>query len=291
MPAWRRSRRRAPMPECHSGRTDPEARRKAVEELRRQRDLRHQDQALHVLAQRRRDGLEIDLGLARSRDPLEQDHRRLAGRAGEGAGGRAPGLRERGRRHRRGEHGRGPALVRRQRCAAMVRVRAERDRLRRQGDGLEDAVVDKAVDHPDADACRLRELALQVDEPALGGLHHPRPRRRQASRRLPGRTDPDPRRLGAPGFGQAQRQRQRRALRRERVPGDPIDQPPELRLEARGVDEAGDRLQVRAGALAQAPDDADRLPGPERHLHDVAVAQATGPAARRSCRPCPARAA
>ena len=46
--------------------------RKAVEELSGQRDLRHQDQRLLAASDDFRDGLEIDFGLARTRDAIEQ---------------------------------------------------------------------------------------------------------------------------------------------------------------------------------------------------------------------------
>ena len=49
-----------------------EARRESVEELRRQRDLRHQDQRLPSLRRGFRDRLEIDLRLARAGDAFEQ---------------------------------------------------------------------------------------------------------------------------------------------------------------------------------------------------------------------------
>ena len=52
-------------------RTHPEARDEAVDELRRERDLGHQDQRLHAAAQRRGDRLEIHLGLARPGDAFE----------------------------------------------------------------------------------------------------------------------------------------------------------------------------------------------------------------------------
>ncbi len=46
----------------------------AVDELRRQGDLRHQDQALATHPDRFRNRLEIDLGLAEAGDPFEQRH-------------------------------------------------------------------------------------------------------------------------------------------------------------------------------------------------------------------------
>ena len=56
-------------------RPHPEAGGEAVEKLRGERDLRHQDQALPAAADRLRHRLEIDLGLARAGDAVEQRHR------------------------------------------------------------------------------------------------------------------------------------------------------------------------------------------------------------------------
>ena len=56
------------------GRPDAEARGEAIEELRRQRDLRHQDQRLPAAADDLGHRLEIDLGLARTGDAVEQRH-------------------------------------------------------------------------------------------------------------------------------------------------------------------------------------------------------------------------
>ena len=57
------------------GRTRAETRGKAVEELRGERDLRHQDQALPAGADGVGHRLEINFGLARAGDAVEQRHR------------------------------------------------------------------------------------------------------------------------------------------------------------------------------------------------------------------------
>ena len=54
--------------------TDAETRLEAVDELRRERDLGHQDQALAPEPHRLGNRLEIDLRLARTGDALEQRH-------------------------------------------------------------------------------------------------------------------------------------------------------------------------------------------------------------------------
>ena len=56
-------------------RADAEAGGESVEELRRQRDFRHQDQALPAAADRIGHRLEIDLGLARAGDAVEERDR------------------------------------------------------------------------------------------------------------------------------------------------------------------------------------------------------------------------
>ena len=60
------------------GRTHAEALGEAIEKLRGQRDLRHQDQHLLVAPDRFGHRLEIDLGLARAGDAVDQRHREAA---------------------------------------------------------------------------------------------------------------------------------------------------------------------------------------------------------------------
>ena len=62
------------------GRLGAEAVLEAFEEGVRQRDLRQQDQHLPALVERRGDRLEIDLGLARAGDAVEQRDAESAGR-------------------------------------------------------------------------------------------------------------------------------------------------------------------------------------------------------------------
>ena len=56
-------------------RPHPESRGKTIEELPGQRDLRHQDQRLFAAPDDFGDRLEIDFGLARAGDAVEQRHR------------------------------------------------------------------------------------------------------------------------------------------------------------------------------------------------------------------------
>ncbi len=78
-----------------------------------QRDLRNQDQRLPALPQSFRHGFEIDFGLARARDAVQQGHRktRLAHGPAEAVGGRL--------------------LIARQTDLGMFRIRHERHRSRR----------------------------------------------------------------------------------------------------------------------------------------------------------------
>ena len=59
-------------------RTHAEALREAIEELSSQRDLRHQDQRLLAAADDFGDRLEIDFGLARASDAVEQGYVKAA---------------------------------------------------------------------------------------------------------------------------------------------------------------------------------------------------------------------
>ena len=72
------------------GRAHAEPRREAIEGLRGERDFRHQDQALAAPRHRLRDRLEIDLGLARAGDAVEQGDGIAAGRAPRPAAPRPP---------------------------------------------------------------------------------------------------------------------------------------------------------------------------------------------------------
>ena len=80
-----------------------EARREAVHELAGERDLGQHDQRLAALLQRARDGLEVDLGLARAGDAVEQrdgEGLRIGGGA-HGVGGAGLGIRRSPSRVRR----------------------------------------------------------------------------------------------------------------------------------------------------------------------------------------------
>ena len=127
-----------------------EAGGEAIEELRRQRDLRQQHQSLPTGAQGRGDRLEIDFGLARASDAFEQDRPR------------------RTRFNRSLQRLCGGALVGRQRQGGDIGIERRRGGLGVVRDELKRAVVDEAVDDADAALRRrgergagLRRLARQ----------------------------------------------------------------------------------------------------------------------------------
>ena len=78
-----RARLRGASCECHSAGRVPKRCCEAIEELRGERDFRHQDQRSDGLAANIfRHGLEIDLGLARAGDAVDQVRRKSAARHG-----------------------------------------------------------------------------------------------------------------------------------------------------------------------------------------------------------------
>ena len=103
-----------------------EARGEAVQELRGERDLRHQDQALPATANEVGHGLEINLGLAGPGDAVEQRHRIAA--LGDGCLQRVGG----------------GALVGGELGLHEIRIGFLRDRLGRQHHCLQRGFVDQA---------------------------------------------------------------------------------------------------------------------------------------------------
>ena len=89
-PPSRRARACGGRPECHSRRAGAEAGLDPVEELARERDLGQQHQRLAARAQRLGDGFEIDLGLARPGDALQERGEKRRG--GDGGAQRGGGL-------------------------------------------------------------------------------------------------------------------------------------------------------------------------------------------------------
>ena len=128
-----------------------EALRETIEELRRQRDFRHQDQRLPSLAQSFRDGLEINLRLARAGDAFEQSDGKAAQfDLGDERGG---GLGLIGLELRRGE----------------IRIAGRRDRLGRQRHRLQRALIDERIDDAGRarSACSARSLFVTARSPSI----------------------------------------------------------------------------------------------------------------------------
>jgi hypothetical protein len=86
----------------------------------------------------------------------------------------------------------------------VIGIGARRDRLRREGHGFEGALVDEAVDDPDTHPGRDREVAFEMNEPALRRRDGAAARRRRPFRRRAGKTYADARHLGAAFFRQLQ---------------------------------------------------------------------------------------
>ena len=182
--------------------------REAVEKLPGQRDLRHQDQRLPAAADDFGDRLEIDLGLARAGDAVEQRDVKAAVR-----GQRAHGI-DRG------------ALL------------AGKFRLRRMTDRAPAAAAPRGIGSvasvpsstrpsmtPALTPASLRGLRFAVQQSVRQNLDQPPPRRRQrasAARRPAAR--PVRIRSGPRCSPIRKRHAQHHAARRQRVIGDPVDQ-------------------------------------------------------------------
>ena len=234
----RRSRRRAGTPECHSaGRTPKRAAKRsrncAVSAISGSRIS-----ACRPARSAARHRLEIDFGLAGSGDAFEQDRAERA-------------LLDR----RRPE----PAPLRAWSgssvAGAKSGIRDRRDRLWRQSDDFEGAVVDQSVDDarrrirplPRARIWRARFVAKR-------GQNALARRRRAASAPCP--SCARPRRGGgrAGRLRRARRHAQHHAARRQRPAGNPVDQIEQRLAQRRPVAELGDGFEIvaaRASRIAQ----------------------------------------
>ncbi len=157
--ALTRARRQLRMP---FRRPHAEARRKAVEELRGERDLRHQDQRLVLAADVLRHRLEIDLRLAGAGDAVEQRDRVAA-------------LRRRGTQAICGGE-----LAEREFGLGEIRIGRLRHRIGRQHHGFQRAFVDQPVDHAGRDARFARGIAFGARQPVAQQRQHARARRGHA---------------------------------------------------------------------------------------------------------------
>ena len=240
-------------------RADAEARGETVEELRGERDLRHEDEALPAGADRVGHRFEINFGLARAGDAVEQRHRIFV--LGDGGfqfigGGFLIG----------GEIG-----------GDKIRVGFFRDRLGRQHQRLQRALVDQAVNHAHGDAELARRVALAASDTVAKKFKHAPARRGHARRRRAGHAHTDPLAFGAEMFAHAQAHAQHHAARGHGVIGHPIDEVAQLVLERRQIELFLDVLEPvvepRIGLGVLRPDHCGRLARAERHGHDVAGRQ------------------
>jgi hypothetical protein len=231
----------------------PETLVKPVEKLGRQRDLRQQDQNLPSGPHRLGDRLEIDLGLARSGDPVKQRHPEPAFR--DRCPQRVRGLRLPVLQHRR----------------LVVRIGIGHHRRRRQFHRLEHPLREEPVDDARRHACRMRQPALAPGQPVARLLEHPLARRRQPFRpgiRQPERVD---HRLGIEGGRRPERHARHQSRRRQRIGRNPVDEAAHRLVDRRAVEHLGDLPQlVRIDLIGlPVPDDAGHQPRPQRHLHDL----------------------
>ena len=240
-------------------RTDAEPQCEAVQELSGQCDLRHQDQRLLAAADDFGDRLEIDFGLARTGDAIEQRDVKTAIR------GQRPH-----RIHRR-------ALLPGKFRLRIGGIGHRRRQRRRHRLGLKGALIDQPVDHARTDAGFPRGFGLGVQQAVRQHVNHPPPCRRQAPRRLADQPHTEPHPLRAEIFAHPQRHAQHHAARRERVVGNPIDERAQFLLQRRHVELLADILQAimqaRIGIGVLRPHHGHHFARPQRHADDIAGLQ------------------
>ena len=233
-----------------------EAGREALQEGLGERDFGEQDEHLLAAPDRLGDRLEVDFGLARAGDAVEQPGREL------------PGV------HRRAQFPRRPGLGRFQRRRVVIRIRRRKRVVDPDLDRLDRAHFDKAADHAVGHAADDRQLADQalpvadplqrlftlrcqpVRHPAGGAIFGDRARGLQRAR-------------GGEGHSQDGRER------REIVIRSPLHEPAERCGDGRdviGVDQVPEPIvaDMLARQPLRLPDHADQLPRPQRRDHDRA---------------------
>ena len=236
-------------------RTHAEALRESVEELRGERDLRHEHENLAGAPNHFGNGFEIDRGLAGPGHAVDQRHR-IAARRDFGA-----------------QRGGGLGLRRAQVRHGKVRTGRARDRLGRKRRGLQCPLIHKPVDHAGRDAGFLDNIALGVEQAVGEQRQDFFARRRHAQGNRPGEPHRDPRALRPELLAHAQRHAQHHAAGAERVIGDPIDEISQLRLERRDFELLGhvfEPIVEPRPRHAVAPHRAGRFARPQRHAHEIA---------------------
>ena len=230
-----------------------EARSEAVEDLGGERNLRQEHERLALLSQGFGDGLEVNLGLARSGHALEQGRRERA------FGDEADEIIGRG------------ALIGVETVQEEIRIERRRASFRRKRDHGESAVGDEAVDHAGrAGGARGKRGFGRRRGAPRDCREDPRPRFGHARRRLAGRDDAELGRGRLGDFAGADRHAQEHAARRQCPAGRPVDEVAQRRTERRLVEGCGDRLEIVAARSARGPHDPGRDAGSERHAHEGA---------------------
>ena len=246
----------------------------AFEEGLRQRDFRQQDEHLLAGIERRRDRLEIDLGLARAGDAVEQRHAEAAG----GGGWRAA--------HR-------PLRAVRRSGSGCAKLGSGAATTGRGGiiTGSNTPCSRKSVDDGQRNAGRMGEAGARPRQPVGGELQHARARRRHAIGPCRRQLQPLDERLGIEGrrapsaacgrpCRAATAYRRRSSRRSGACRGRPAGsrRPRDIGLSLPRVD----------AAAVTVPDDPRHLARAERHAHDRPRPRPSCPAGccrNRACRP------
>ncbi len=237
------------------GRPRAEARCEALDEALGQRDLGDEDQRLPATTERLGDRLEIDLGLARPGDAVDQRHRGAAG------GDRLPQCR-----------GAGGLLGIEDRCG-MVRVGNPRHRRPRHFDGRQRARLEQPRDDAGADPRRGGEGRLRPRLAVRHDLKHAASRRRHARGRRPREVDAGDRRLGLERAGRAKHHPEHHAAAGHGVVRHPVDEGADLLRQRRRLVlflYAPQAVMADLGVGRIVPHDADDVARAQRHPDDVA---------------------
>lgn len=242
-------------------RLDAETAAEALQPLRRQGDFRQQHQGLPPGGQAGGDGLEINLGLARAGDAVNDGNGKAA-------------------RHRLTQMIRRRLLTRRQAGTGMIGIGAGEGRWRRHGHRLQGAGLQQSLDHGGADPGLARQIGGQQGRqiarhpqhppPRLGqldlGQHHCRPAGDQIAHRFQ-------------RLGHAHGHAQHRARRRDGIAGHPIDEFTADRRQGRAGQPPDHRLQLGFGDTAGglAPHHANHFAPAQRHGDEIPRLQAFHP--------------
>ncbi len=243
-------------------RPHPEPLGEAIEKLRGERDLGHQHQRLFAAADDLADRLEIDRGLARSGNAIEQRHAVSAlGDARAQRIGRRP-------------------LIARERGRGKVGVGRARHRLRRQHQALQHALVDQPIDDARRNAGAVGDLALAARQPVGEKREHAAARWRHTLRQCPRKPYTNTLARRPEVLPHTKRHPQHHAARTQRVAGYPVHEFAQLRLQRRDIELVRYLLEpvVQAGADLDivGPDHARGLARPQRHADEVAHLQRQG---------------